>query len=212
MLYSLKYNTVFFHIPKTAGTSIIEALDLEIVELVNLNGYEYDRYHVTPAQALRYNPIENLSIENAFKFSFVRNPWDRLVSGYFNIWHKRFKSFDEFLMVVENVVKREENGEEIVLNEYVPDWHKEKPGIEAHWRPQYHFTQFNGNTYVDFIGRFENLQEDIAVVFSKLNVNKTLNKKNSSEHKHYRKYYNRKTKKLVSEIYKKDIEIFDYKY
>jgi hypothetical protein len=179
---------------------------------LNENGLAYDRYHVTPQQALKYNPITSLRIETAFKFSFIRNPWDRLVSGYFNIWHERFKTFDDFLMVVEQVVKREENGEEVILNEYLPGWHKDTIGIEAHWRPQYHFTHLNGKQYVDFVGRFENLEEDISLIFEKLNIDRRLNKKNSSKHKHYRKYYNRKTKKLVSEIYHKDIEIFNYKY
>ena len=58
----------FIHIPKTAGTSIGKLL------LDDLNAYD-NKCHLTLQPYLRY--------PDYYKFTFIRNPWDRIVSYYY---------------------------------------------------------------------------------------------------------------------------------
>jgi len=66
---------------------------------------------------------------------------------------------------------------------------------------------------IDFIGRFENLQQDYDVVCDKIGMpSKKLQVFNSTPHKHYTEYYNDETVGIVAELYSKDIEYFGYKF
>ena len=70
-----------------------------------------------------------------------------------------------------------------------------------------------GNIAVDFIGRFENIKEDFKKITDKLNIKRTLKKTNTSKRKEdYRLYYDEETKAIVNEVYRKDIQLFNYEF
>ena len=74
-------------------------------------------------------------------------------------------------------------------------------------------TDHNGKVIVDYIGRFENLHNDFKTVCKTIGLpNMKLRHLNRTHHKHYSKYYDEQTKQIVTQIYKKDIEAFDYKF
>ena len=65
---------------------------------------------------------------------------------------------------------------------------------------------------MDFVGRFENLMEDFAFVFHKVNINGSLERVNQSQHRDYRSYYFDRVIELVAQGCAEDIQPFGYMY
>jgi hypothetical protein len=136
-----------------------------------------------------------------FKFAFVRNPWARIVSCYCqkvenktsNWKHYYGECFDKgFDYFVDFVAK------------------KDLTTADRHIRLQTSLIPVNE---VDFIGRLENFEEDFKYVLKVLKLdNRKIPKKNSSNHAHYSRYYNERTKEIIAQKYKADIEAFGYQF
>lgn len=137
-----------------------------------------------------------------FTFSFTRNPWDKMVSQYFYNGQCYTKDF----------------------NEYILRWHEEKEPLTAH--SCIHSDYFDLD--IDFIGRFENLQQDFNFVCQKIGKTRTkLPHENSSpitsgpngevvrpkpKGIHYSCFYNDRSVNMVAERFSKDIELFNYEF
>ena len=85
-------------------------------------------------------------------------------------------------------------------------------GNYIHFVPQYKFVcDKDGKILSDFIGRFENLDNDFQEICERLGVNKELPLMNKGKRKSdWEHYYSPQTKEMVYEYYKKDFEIFGY--
>ena len=130
--------------------------------------------------------------EDYFKWSVVRNPWDRLVSTYKNKACKGYGPWRNFknLTFSDFII----NKEEIKDSHIIPQKNRLPDDI-------------------DFIGRFENYQEDFDIICDKIGIpRQQLPHKNKSKHKHYTEYYDDETRQIVAERYADDIEYFGYKF
>ena len=186
---------VFIHIPKNAGSSITEAIFRKRV------GH----------RAIRTLKIhEHKLIENLLTFTFVRNPWDRFLSAYkffeqggLNAADKKwatenlavFGGFREFTLAL-----RDRQFAKTIL------WQK-------HFRPQsFWIVDQAGNLCVDYIGRFEQLEDDFRTLCSILGIKRNLKHLNGGEHESYTTYYDGESVRIVRDIYEKDIEMFGYDF
>lgn len=69
------------------------------------------------------------------------------------------------------------------------------------------------NHTVDFIGKFENIQNDFNTVCDLINVTKTcLPHTNKSNHEHYSVYYDDETQKLITDHHIRDLEQYNYDF
>lgn len=167
---------LFIHINKTGGVSIERAL-----------GIQGDRQHHTIQQCEQLlNPSE---WERTFKFCFVRNPWDKMVSLY-------------------NFRKQKHGLDPTISFE---DFCRNPVGnarTQLSW-----ITNTAGNVSVDFIGRFERLEQDFAKLCDLIGIkNIQLGHENSTKRGPYTDYYNDQTRELVAERYQGDIEYFGYRF
>lgn len=141
-----------------------------------------------------------------FIFCFVRNPWDKAVSSWkFGSWHSDWNmSFLDFCKYLLTFKGHRDNQKDDL----------DHCGKEFHALPCSVFTHENQSSpVVDFIGKFENLQEDFDAICDKIGIpRQELPHKNKSEHKHYTEYYDDETRAIVAEKYAKDIEYFGYKF
>jgi hypothetical protein len=183
---------VFFHVPKVAGTSIERAIydkpwDTQVFNRDLFVGW-HDEYGYT--QHATYEQMANFyNLRDYFKFCFVRNPWDRMVSAY--CYAVRVQGYDgeftEFVAGAYGLV------------------------ITKSYRPGHHVApQLDYISHIDFIGRYERLQEDWQVVAGRYGFAKTLQHCNRSRRQHYGHYYTDKTERLVAAMYEEEIELFKY--
>jgi len=217
MPISHEHRCVFVHIPKTAGTSIEQALGMygnwEVEDRHALfglisSGILLDKGFLSSfLQHLTYPQILSLyqkgEIADYFSFSVVRNPWDRMVSAY--------SSLDTHL--ISTARAQGIDLERLTFAEFL-----EQSTIikHIHLLPQHEFiTDDSGRQLVDFIGRFETFTTDFALICDRLGVNSALPHANRSVTRKdfdYRQYYSRKSRRLIEEIYAMDIELFGYRF
>lgn len=207
MLLSDKF--LFVHIDKSAGSSIQRGLESHafvrtdnrlrrrlawLGPLNRLGLYRAMEFpeHVTALEVKTCLPPALYA--RLFKFAFVRNPWDRLVSRYAQLLRaekspryqaKAEKGFEEFLK-----------------------WEIERN--KSHQHPYVY--DASGKLIVDFIGYFERLDEDFKKVCDRLQVAAALPKANTSKHNDYQSYYTPATRQMVADHCRRDIELFGYDF
>lgn len=133
-----------------------------------------------------------------FKFGFVRNPWDRVVSLYNRnegIKMREQMSFEEF-------------AEWIQLSSDTcvhPTPHKS----QLDW-----FKDHSGRVVADYIGKFETIEKDWEFICNRLHISQPLphENRNDKNQRHYTEYYTNKTQRLIAEKFKEDIDYFGYSF
>ena len=71
----------------------------------------------------------------------------------------------------------------------------------------------NGHIIMDFIGRYESLETDFEQICARIGLGRIeLPHLNKSTNKNYKDYYNERTKRIVEEWSKRDIETFGYEF
>jgi len=200
------YKCIYIHIPKTGGTSINNALHnlpkknrLEDFNPVRLN---YSKH----ASALEMKHAVGDEIwEEYFTFAFVRNPWDIMVSSY-NWWLQKAPKWKHLHHDVKNI-EHLGSFERFMHSKYGRKMINEFKGNMFNWLSE------NDEVIVDFVGKFENIQEDWNRICERLCVEPyKLPYLNQTERKHYKEYYTQETKQIVHERFKKIIEIYDYEF
>ncbi|MHC4939829.1 MAG: sulfotransferase family 2 domain-containing protein [Planctomycetota bacterium] len=188
-----EHGVVFVHVPKAAGISVCRSL------FGNLAGG-----HTTIAQyQVIFHPAE---FDRYFKFTFVRDPWDRIHSAYHFLMRGGFGELDACWA-------RENLGGFANFDDFVKRWVNEK-NIESwvHFRPQHRFVCLPGRPTpaVDFVGRFENLEEDYEFVRARIPGAGPLRHENRTERPDFRDDYSEESRAIVARVYRRDIDMFGY--
>ena len=213
MIISHKHKYIFFKTRKTAGTSLQIALsefcgDDDIItgshkfygeetekhfSGINMDKFWTDHPHPTLKETKMFlgEDIWN----SYFKFAFVRNPYEIAVSRYY--WERRGKlkiddcSIDNFRMWVKNEL------------------------VNKSFDLMYPYIVDNGLIDLDFIGRYETLQDDVDYLSKIINLPEIKLGQNKSGYRdklHYSKHYDEESKNMVSNFFEKDLNMFNYSF
>ncbi|WP_196137745.1 sulfotransferase family 2 domain-containing protein [Aliikangiella sp. G2MR2-5] len=180
--------SIFIHIPKAAGTSISQSL------------YGENTFHFT---ADTYNFLPREDFNEYFKFAFVRNPYERILSTY----KYSFKQFKEHPKTSVAFVTRFKSFENFVL-----EWVNRK-NISKHYffyTQERYISDQTGKLLVDYIGKFETVDEDFKFVARKLNIDKELMHTNKSPKRKEETVYTEDMANKVFNVYKNDFMLFGY--
>lgn len=185
---------IFVHIPKCAGVAINRAL------FGNLAGG-----HTTLDEYL--NAFEPRCIAEYFKFTVVRNPWDRLVSAYFFLQGGGMEQKDRTGF-------KKEFDHRMEFKDFVKSWlNRTNIWRWHHFRPQYHYMlEKRGKVHLDYVAFLENMEADFAFIANRIGVDCILKKSNNADHASYVDYYDEQTRDLVAEVYAEDIRLLGYSF
>jgi hypothetical protein len=217
MLISHTYRFIFIHVGKTGGMSMREVLKqyaqepdrFKIRRPAKMNGdrpnplyavWETLLLHAKARDVQREVPPE--IFDSYFKFAFVRNPWDLMVSMY-------------HFILREPTAPRHEQVKAAGSFEGFVDWvgRTADPFPKGITRLQSEMlTDDEGRLVVDYIGHYERLDEDFEQVGRTIGIADRLPHLNRSQHKDYRSYYSDRTRELVGDCFKTDIELFGYTF
>ena len=210
----------FLHLPKCGGMSIRGLIPnhLNLMWLESKEKWWRTKFNSRPKNPPTF--IEDLTAEQKdrlYVFTFVRNPWDRMISLW-KVYNRKdeksftkYRTFEETLEIIcdpsiVSEIKKEHNTPE--------KWYKSletiKGGAVSCERRINYFMSKGIN--IDFIGRFENYEDDWNKVCSILKIDAKLPHLNKTKHDHYSVYYNDQTKKKVAQLLKDDIEAFGYQF
>lgn len=194
-----RYRCIFVHVPKGAGTSVKQMLELP--------GRGHPPWHwYASSFPEKWNSY--------LKFTIVRNPWDRFVSSYVyattrnSYWHSDQKGLHP-----DYALLSQKSFEECCR---IARTQRQALRHEA-WFPQHLWVtraeHGQHRMMVDLVLRYERLEEDVAALCERLGVPPAdLPCINASERRDYREYYNAETAAIVAELYATDIEVFGYEF
>ena len=193
----VKNKCVFIHIPKNAGSSILKSLGAS-------GGRDHLPWYV-------YYTADPDLYKQYFKFCIVRNPWDRVLSSY-RYLEKGGNQADD--LKTAKIINKYGTFDSFVQNGLYEGYFRN----HLLFLPQSEFILGpEGQAMVDFVGRFETLDGDYQVIRKKLNlsselswINKTPEDTNPASYRNA--YINSETIEVVSQIYKQDVNVFDYQF
>jgi sulfotransferase famil protein len=200
-MISLQKRFLFVHIPKTAGNSIQSVLrDYSEDQLVALRkeqdgierfGLRNANYKIKKHSTLSeyQHALGDEQFRNLYKFTCVRNPWDRMVSYYFTPTQKP-ETWDpkKFRGIISKAVS-------------MPDYLRLDNGEDDPF------------ANVDYIMRFESLADGFRAVCKAIGISPpTLPQYNRSRRDHYSKYYDDELRELVRSRFAAEIDRFNYTF
>lgn len=218
------FNAIYFPVARVASSTLMTLFKKEL-------GLPGLGPHLARFQIANRDRLEAGFYLDYFKFCFVRNPWERILSCYHSkIINKQninqtFQTRCLFYVMPKSVSSgRHRLASLPVLNAHmsfeefvhavanIQDEYADK-----HFRGQHTFIcNARGELLVDYIGHLETFKDDFQYVARRVGLSEGLQHKPKRMRRHYKKrrhykdYYNKETWEIVAGRYRKDIELLGY--
>ena len=205
MIVSHTHRFIFAAIPKTGTHSVRQALrehlgdnDIEQVGLFVNKRFPFAELAATRHGHLGLAQVRPFLGEEVFasyfKFAFVRNPFDRFVS-YCAFMTRQSGEFER---APQQVMRH-------VLFQLRPMQH-------ILFQPQYTLlVDADGKLLSDCVGRVEEMQESYDAICVRIGIpSRPLEQVNSTRRGDYRQYYDQQLIDGVSDLYRRDLDLFGY--
>ncbi len=206
MPVSHKHKVIFIHIPKTAGTSVEFVFGMhDELQDIGIRPYLNQKKNLNmlfgkELQHLKAKKIKKIigpeTFNEYYKFSIVRNPYDRLVS-YFAWLHGKWANKEELDKKTFSELFYRFNKGSILKKTRLPE-------------PQYKFIYIDNHLVTDRVIKFEEIDQSAEILLQHFGINEKLPVRMKSFHKNYPFYFDKNMTGIVRKYYKKDFELFEY--
>jgi len=171
---------------------------------VPLGDYDYRR--MLFVKEFLYSPAE---FDQMFKFAIIRNPYARAVSSW------RYLTGNKTKWKMLTFVNARKSFQ--VFLERLPYlWRKNVNRLVAtHTAPFFSdISDEKGRILLDYVARLETIQNDFNNICDRIGVPQVVFPKvhRGKGGKEYQRYYSPQTRKLVEELYRDDIDVFEYSF
>lgn len=199
---------IFFHLYKCGGMSIRKYISDNTEST-----YEIQSGHSLPIDMKRQFEHDGYpnKFDEYFKFSFVRNPFDWMVSVLFyakrysnHFMHNDVQNMDMERFIPYYMDFRNKNLQQqiemfgsnrvVTIKDYL--FHNEK-------------------IMVDYLGKVENIEKDLKKICKTIGIESDeipLENTNPKRSKDYRQYYNETSKKMIEDNFGWELDIFKYTF
>lgn len=208
MLISDSHRAVFVHVQKTGGVTVQAMMEQAWPDA---RRHAPRARHRTYAEILRREP----ALADYFSFAFVRNPWSRMVSWWemiLDIHHRAGEGHEDALRHLRTNDFIDRTGRDYgSFDEFVLRGPRTWERLS---RPQVDYLRAPGRS-VDFVGRTEQLDSDIAEVCRRLGMAappEVPRRNETQKSRHWRDYYTDETRQRVGELFRADLEEFGYTF
>ncbi|MBL3568923.1 sulfotransferase family 2 domain-containing protein [Rhodovulum visakhapatnamense] len=195
----LETRLIFVHVPKAAGTSVK-------TEFYGGPGAGHRRI-------IEFAAHDPGRMRDFFKFSFVRNPWDRLLSAHAYLTDGS-KATGRDRRFAREVMALHPGFEAFVLALEDPGFRRRVMAYD-HFRTQAYWLCMPGarDHAMDFLGRFERFDEDMEALRDRLGrPSRPAVRILSSDHPPYRDAYSARMRDIAGDIYARDVALFGYAF
>ena len=223
-LYFPQADATFIHIPKTGGTMMRVWGEFNIPDKMT-EGVCFKYPGTTVNRHWQLNKIKEVWPDPGTVFTFVRNPYDRLVSQFHWVGQAAKKRLKEkYDYHFEKSIKwdiLESKSYDKGFDRYVRAlYNKEYNEIWFDkWRYENGWTRADTQLSwliggkADIVIKLEEIDSKFYIIQDLLGCKEPfLTALNASEHDHYSTYYTAETKKMVSEMFKEDLDTFNYDF
>jgi len=213
---SHKHKFVYYAVPKAAHTTI-KFFIITIDEIGR--GSAHGRVHSTNIPRIVFPENRSSKYKDYFHFTFVRNPYDRLLSCYIEkVYNPALSNrIDHAFINGENLEFVKAYGNSVGFKKMsfsgfvhfvtqIPDEH-----CDPHFAPQHSLLDLET---LDFIGRLENFDQDFSYIKEQISLSDDVKpeKLMATKHGPYQNYYDDELRRMVAEKYARDLEIFNYDF
>ena len=192
LVVSKKYKILYLHLAKTGGSSIVKLLKnngMDDLVLSNKKGIYEEKVEYFKDVAQHWDEY--------YKFTFVRNKFDLLISLYnYNIQLNGTYSLPNH----------------VTFEQFIKEYVGVTASLYTHWIDQYYLTHTNDECMFDFIGRFENYSNDLNKVCQKIGIQNTQERVNVGNYDRNRKdqYYTEELKQIVKDRFPQEAQYFNW--
>lgn len=197
---SHKHECIFVHIPKTGGSTVEESA---LFDDQRERAGESVGGHTAMSVIAEQHPRES---SEYFKFTFVRNPYERLLSAYAYLSRGGNGKGDDWQTHLDYFNKGE-SFREFVLNTL------DEEMVESllHLLPQYRYLEHeNRPIAVDHVARTERFRKEWKLLCFRFNIPFRCHYLKKTRHSPYYELYDQTMRDKVYQLYRTDFERFDY--
>lgn len=205
--YSAVDSFFYNRIPKAANTTIVEALATHSLLKPKHRRRADPKYQFQRPLFLSSLEVRQLD-KKAYVFTFVRNPFSRVLSAYLDKVGRRRHQGRRFL---DWALRHGQPGDFLGFCRFLDAGALD---LDMHWAPQADILFFPLDRF-DFIGRVESLDHDLPYVLRELFGSDTIvptSRRGTTTNANLRlqEVYGPEEQQIIARLYRRDFEIFGY--